>query len=54
MRIVYVGQSRTPVEIIEAGITAQPGVPVDVPVAIARRLLEQADVWRKPTPVTKE
>lgn len=53
MRIVYVGMSRAPVEIVEAGITVDPGVPVDVPAAIARRLLEQSDVWRKPT-VTKE
>lgn len=53
MKLIYVGHSTTPVEVLPVGITAIPGVPVEIPEKIARSLLQQS-AWEKAKPKKKE
>lgn len=48
MQLVYSG-AHAEVEVPDAGIVARAGVPVEVPDAVGRRLLEQ-DTWAELAP----
>jgi hypothetical protein len=54
VKVIYIGSGRAPVEIPSAGVVCEPGVPCEVPVAVARKLLEQTNTWKKFVPAKKE
>jgi len=53
VKLVYVGHASAPVEVPDAGVVCEAGEPVDIPVKIARRLLEQS-VWQRAPKSAKE